>query len=113
MSIEPRRVSASELECFLGDPFQSESLVSHRTALEDDEREALPEATCAALAAWRFRRWFVPESAGGLLGSHEDLAMLWRTLGRRDVTASVVEVITYIGATPVWVAGTPTQQKSV
>jgi alkylation response protein AidB-like acyl-CoA dehydrogenase len=105
--------AAQALERFLGDPREDGSVISFRDALELDEREAFPERGVAALDAWGLPRFYVPEASGGALRSFEVLAALARAVARRDLTVAIAHAKTFLGAGPVWIAGTQAQKEEL
>lgn len=104
---------AEALERFLGDPLERSNRFCFARSMALDERDAYPEEACARLEEWGFPLFFVPSNVGGRLGSYEEMLSLWRVVARRDLTVAVAQVITYIGATPVWVTGTDEQKRAV
>ncbi|MFJ7280374.1 acyl-CoA dehydrogenase family protein [Kitasatospora sp. NPDC098663] len=92
------------LEAALGDP---EDFACTSAAL--DVAEDFPAEVCAQLDAFGLPAYYVPAEWGGALDDHEQLIALWRTVARRDVSAAVAHGKTYLGAAPVWDAGTPEQ----
>ena len=92
------------LDAALGDPEEGA-----RRAAELDAAEAFPAELCARLDAFGLPAHYVPTEWGGALDDHERLLRLWRTVARRDLSAIVAHGKTYLGAAPVWVAGSPEQ----
>lgn len=82
---------------------------STRHCAELDRAEAFPERMCATLDALGLSSYYVPAQFGGALASFEDLVQLVRRVARRDLTAAVAHAKTFLGAAPVWVAGTQAQ----
>jgi alkylation response protein AidB-like acyl-CoA dehydrogenase len=111
MSVEPRLDAFARLEACLGSPHDVHRPSSFARALDADEREALPCEACQAIERWGLPRHFVPEELGGSLTSFDELGWLWLSIARRDLTAAVTQIITFIGAIPVWVAGDAAQQR--
>lgn len=103
--------AAERLERALGDPADPQARMTAAAALDDDEREYFPERGYAALAAWRFKRFFVPVESGGALRSFEEALMLLRVVSRRDLTCAIALGQTYLGAIPVWLGGNERQRR--
>ncbi|MFE7561233.1 acyl-CoA dehydrogenase family protein [Kitasatospora sp. NPDC057500] len=94
------------LEAALGD---LEDLARDSAALDAAER--FPAEACARLDAFGLPAHYVPAEWGGALHDHEQLIGLWRGVARRDVSIAVAHGKTYLGAAPVWDAGTPEQKR--
>lgn len=103
--------SAERLEHALGSPLDPLTLLSFAQAVELDERDAYPEAACAALDAWGLADYYIPRDAGGKLDSFEEALALWRVLARRNLSVAVAHVKTFLGAIPVWVGGSAAQKQ--
>ena len=101
------------LERHLGDPFCGESHISHQKAMKYDESEEIPEILISSLTKLGFHKKLVPNTLGGELKSYEELGCLWQIIARRDVTVAILQVISYIAAAPVWLAGSKEQQDAV
>ncbi|MBP0455619.1 acyl-CoA dehydrogenase family protein [Kitasatospora sp. RG8] len=101
------RAAAAALDQALGDPAES----ARRTA-RLDEAEEFPAELCAALDAFGLPAHYVPTRHGGALDDHEELLHLWRTVARRDLSATVAHAKTYLGAVCVWIAGSPEQTRA-
>ena len=97
---------AEALEQFLGDPLES-----FKRAVELDERDEYPAATCASLDQWGLNDYYVPVELGGRLESFEEFLSLVRVVARRDMTAAVAHVKTYLGAVSVWMGGSNEQKQ--
>jgi alkylation response protein AidB-like acyl-CoA dehydrogenase len=76
---------------------------------ELDRREAFPEAACRALDEAGVPDYYVPARHGGRLVRFSELADLWRTIARRDLTVAIAHGKTLLGAIGVWIAGSPAQ----
>ena len=105
--------TAEELEQYLGDPLDPANVLSFKRAVELDEVEAYPEDACDLLNRWGCNQFLVPASGGGKLASYEELYALMRSVSRRDMTTSITYLMTYIASCPVWVAGSPEQQRAL
>jgi alkylation response protein AidB-like acyl-CoA dehydrogenase len=95
------------LDAALGDPG-----IGARRDAELDAAEEFPAELCARLDAFGLPAHYVPSEWGGALDEHEQLLRLWRIVARRDLGAMVAHGKTYLGAAPVWVAGSPEQAKA-
>ena len=103
--------TAEQLEDYLGDPLNPANVLSFKRAVELDELEAYPEDACALLNRWGCNKFQVPAACGGKLRSYEELYELVRIVSRRDMTAGVTWLMTYVASCPTWVAGDPEQQR--
>ena len=97
---------AEALEQFLGDPLES-----FKRAVELDERDEYPAETCGVLDQWGLNDYYVPIELGGRLESFEEFLSLVRVVARRDMTAAVAHVKTYLGAVSVWMGGSDEQKR--
>jgi len=113
MQLPEQYAAAEELERFLGDPSNPEEVLSFKRAVELDEREAYPEDACTLLNRWGCNKFLVPVARGGKLASYEELYALIRTVSRRDMTVGTTYLMNYIASCPVWVAGSPEQQRTL
>jgi alkylation response protein AidB-like acyl-CoA dehydrogenase len=101
------------IERQLGDAFDTDSVFSFSQLLLHDERDDYPEAACAHLNATGHPRVMIPASLGGDLISYEHLLAATRALSRRDLTIAVAVGQSFLGAVPVWLRGSPEQQRLV
>lgn len=97
---------AEALEQFLGDPLES-----FKRAVDLDERDEYPAETCGVLDRWGLNDYYVPIELGGRLESFEEFLSLVRVVARRDMTAAVAHVKTYLGAVSVWMGGSDEQKR--
>ena len=105
--------TAEQLEQYLGDPLDPANTLSFKRAVELDEAEAYPEDACSLLNRWGCNQFLVPAPGGGKLASYEELYALMRSVSRRDMTAGITYLMTYIASCPVWVAGSTEQQHAL
>jgi alkylation response protein AidB-like acyl-CoA dehydrogenase len=103
--------TAESFERDFGDPADPTSRLSFAAALELDEREEYPSEHHALLDSWRFPELYIPAECGGQLKSFEEVFALLRALARRDLTVAVSHMITFLGALPVWIAGSDDQKQ--
>ncbi len=113
MELSPATRPVASLERHLGDPRHPERPASFAAGLASDAEGAFPAAACEALDAWGLARFYVPAAEGGALDSLEHLAGVVRAVARRDLTVAIAHAKTFLGAAPVWVAGTPAQRADV
>ncbi len=109
--IPPQYRTAESFERDFGDPADPRSRLSFATALELDEHEAYPSEPHALLDAWHLPELYIPAECGGRLQSFEEVLALLRALSRRDLTVAVSHVMTFLGAAPVWIAGSDEQKR--
>jgi alkylation response protein AidB-like acyl-CoA dehydrogenase len=101
---------ARALEHSLGDPRDPSSRISFHAMTRLDEDEAFPEEAVAALDAWGLGRFYVPVAHGGSLRSFETLTTLARAVARHDLSVAIAHAKTFLGVTPLWVAGSLAQR---
>ncbi len=111
MRIPPQYRTAESFERDFGDPADPHSRLSFATALELDEREEYPSEQHVLLDSWQFPELYIPAECGGQLKSFEEVLALLRALSRRDLTVAESHVITFLGALPVWIAGSDDQKQ--
>jgi alkylation response protein AidB-like acyl-CoA dehydrogenase len=112
MRIPPQYRTAESFERDFGDPADPHSRLSFAAALDLDEREEYPSAQHVLLDSWRLPELFIPAACGGQLTSFEEVFALLRALSRRDLTVALSHVITFLGAVPVWIAGSDDQKRA-
>lgn len=105
--------TAEALELYLGDPSNPESLFSFQHCMELDEQDAFPEDLCQLLYDWDVHLYYIPAAYGGKLKSFEEVLAISRAIARRDLTVAIAHGVTYLGATPVWIAGTDAQKQNI
>ncbi|WP_330285426.1 acyl-CoA dehydrogenase family protein [Streptomyces sp. NBC_00576] len=76
-----------------------------RLVAELDAAEEFPAPLVERLDAFGLPAYYVPAEWGGVGTDHELLLRLWRTVARRDLSATIAHGKTYLGAAPVWCAG--------
>src|SRR5438309_9872112 len=97
-------MTAQELEDSLGPHDVASSLAL-------DERDEFPSGLVNRLTQMGFLRGFVPVELGGTLDSFEEAGARMRVVARRDLTAAVALGQCFLGAAPVWLAGSADQKK--
>jgi len=110
--IPPQYRTAESFERDFGDPADPHNRLSFASALELDEREEYPSEHHALLDSWHFPEVFIPADCGGQFTSFEEVLALLRALSRRDLTVAVSHMITFLGALPVWIAGSDDQKRA-
>ncbi len=100
---------AHALSHAMGDPSNSDDVLSYAKSAELDASEVFPTAACSRLDELRLPRYYVPAEHGGALTSYEEILHLMRVLARRDLTLAIAHGKTFLGAVGVWVAGRPDQ----
>ncbi len=81
------------------------------TLAELDRREQFPEAACAVLDDAGMARHYVPARYDGALTDFAESMRLLRRVAREDLTVAVAHGKTFLGAAPVWVAGSDAQAR--
>jgi alkylation response protein AidB-like acyl-CoA dehydrogenase len=111
MQVPEQYRTAESFEHYLGDPADPESRISFTAALELDEREEYPSEQHVTLDLWDLPEFYVPAELGGRLKSFEEVFAILRALSRRDLTVALSHVITFLGAIPIWTAGSEDQKR--
>jgi alkylation response protein AidB-like acyl-CoA dehydrogenase len=101
------------LDRALGDPLADEGPLGFRASVALDEREEFPADAARILDDLGVCRHYVPVEHGGDSRSFEELALILRTVARRDVTLAVGHGTTCLGTQPVFLAGDLSLQRSV
>ena len=105
--------TAEALERYLGDPGNPENVFSFKHSIDLDERDEYPEEICQLLNQWGVYEYYIPVGYGGKLTSFEEMLSIARTIARRDLTVAIAHGCTYLGAVPIWIAGTDQQKKTL
>ncbi|NER35044.1 MAG: acyl-CoA dehydrogenase family protein [Oscillatoria sp. SIO1A7] len=105
--------TAEALEQYLGDPGNPENVFSFKHSIDLDERDEYPEEICQLLNQWGVYEYYIPVGYGGKLTSFEEMLSIARTIARRDLTVAIAHGCTYLGAVPIWIAGTEKQKKTL
>lgn len=79
--------------------------------LREDEGEVFPQETFDLLNAAGMHRFYVPREWGGSWERTEDLIRVLRVISARDLTLAIGHAKTFLGAAPVWVAGSTEQRQ--
>lgn len=87
--------------------------LTYGQAVADDRDERFPQLSMESLHAWGYSAYQVPKALGGRLTSLEELLALGRVVARRDPAVAIIANAPVAAAMPVWLAGTPAQQKEV
>jgi alkylation response protein AidB-like acyl-CoA dehydrogenase len=111
MQLPEQYRTAESFEHYLGDPADSDSRISFTSVLELDEREEYPFEQHVALDLWDLPEFYIPAELGGRLKSFEEVFAILRALSRRDLTVAMSHVITFLGAVPIWIAGSQDQKQ--
>src|SRR5690348_6813855 len=104
---------AEALEATLGDPSASDTLFSFHHAVELDEREEFPAEQCRLLEEWGLQDYYVPLQYGGKMRRFDEMLALVRVVSRRDLSVAIAHCKTMLGASPVWIAGTEEQRRTL
>ncbi|HZO75928.1 MAG TPA: acyl-CoA dehydrogenase family protein [Ktedonobacteraceae bacterium] len=105
--------AAEALEAALGDPRASAPLFSFHHAVELDEREEFPAEQCHLLEEWGLQEYYVPLQYGGKMRHFDEMLALVRIVSRRDLSVAIAHCKTMLGASPVWIAGTEEQRRTL
>ena len=113
MSIYQVKLELTSLEKRLGDVEDENNSFSYQKILSLDEEERFPDDACNLLNAWGLSEYYVPKEYGGKLEYFDQLIILMRLVSRRDLTVAIGHGKTFLGASPVWVAGSINHKKLV
>lgn len=108
----PAYAHALALEEQLGDPSEDSNLLSFRRSMDDDEREAFPDAAVTRLHRLGLHRIFVPRALGGEFDTSEGFMASSRVLARRDMTVAVT-YCTMLWSVLAWIGGSAEQKRMV
>lgn len=103
----------NSLEKALGPIENKENPFSLEKIVALDEIESFPQEACNILNQWGFNEYYIPYSCGGQLKYFDELMMLMRLVARRDLTVAIGHGKTFLGASPVWVAGNQEQKEYI
>lgn len=112
-SDRPSYALAADFERALGDPAAPGGPFSHAETVAHEERGELPPGAVELVRSWGFSGFLVPEEFGGRLRNLEQLALLTRSLARRNLTVSVMFGSALLGVNPVWLWGEEEQRARV
>jgi len=103
---------AEALEQDLGSPNNPDSVLSFKTVIDLDEREAFPEQELTWLYNWHLQDYYVPTSCGGKFTNFEEFVAFVRVLCRRDQTTGIA-FTTMFWSFLCWMAGTQEQKQKL
>lgn len=104
-------IDVEKFEYLFGSEYVEESDFCFKTAMHYDERDEFPSSHLEAINNSGFFKYFIPKSIGGKLECFAQLIKLTVVLSRRDITTAIAVGQTFLGALPVWIAGTDEQKK--
>jgi alkylation response protein AidB-like acyl-CoA dehydrogenase len=104
---------AELFEQALGDPVEATGPLSFRHAVEIDEREAFPLEACGILDEQGVQDYYVPTQFGGNLHYFDEIFTLLRIVARRDLSVAIAHSKTFLGAAPIWIAGSSEQRQNL
>jgi alkylation response protein AidB-like acyl-CoA dehydrogenase len=108
-----QRVEVSQFEYLFGSEYANDRDFCFKTAMAYDEQDAFPLSHLEAVIKSGFFEYFIPKNLGGKLEGFEQLIQLAPVLSRRDMTTAIAVGQTFLGALPVWLAGTDEQKKTL
>jgi alkylation response protein AidB-like acyl-CoA dehydrogenase len=111
--VSSRHPTADALERSLGDPANAASPISFARAVEMDEAEEFPADFVGVLRTAGVFAHLIPAELGGSLRSFEHSLLLLRLIARRDLTTAIAFGQTFLGAIPVWLAGSEAQKQAL
>ncbi|WP_394846732.1 acyl-CoA dehydrogenase [Pendulispora brunnea] len=98
-----------DLEQFLGDPTDPDTLFSFKNVAQLDASEHFPDAICSSLEDWGLHRYYVPSVHGGALEDYQEPLHLLRAISRRDLTVAIGHAKTFLGGVCAWTSATSAQ----
>ncbi len=103
-----------ELGAFLGNPHESGSLLSFQKMAHLDSDDAFPREAFLELNRWGIPAYYIPAFVPGGKNSRFDVTLqMARAISRRDLTVAIAHGKTFLGAAPVWIAGTDEQKARI
>jgi alkylation response protein AidB-like acyl-CoA dehydrogenase len=108
-----RYLLAESLERALGDPLDPRAPLAFARVVQFDEVEAFPGDFVQTLRDAGAFAQLVPAELGGALRSFDESLLLLRLIARRDLTTAIAFGQTFLGAIPVWMAGSEAQQQAL
>ncbi|KTD08963.1 acyl-CoA dehydrogenase [Legionella gratiana] len=106
------RLSRS-FESYLGNPETQETPVNFKQSLDYDEQELLAWPQIKFIQQWKFMDYLIPQQLGGKLDSLDSIYALIKSISRRDLTTAIAVNLSFLGALPLWLAGTIKQQQKI
>jgi alkylation response protein AidB-like acyl-CoA dehydrogenase len=106
-------VDVDKFESFLGSEYVEESDFCFKTAMHYDELSEFPSSHLEAVIESGFFEYFIPIRFGGKLECFDQLIKLAVVISRRDMTTAIAVGQTFLGALPVWIAGTDKQKETL
>jgi alkylation response protein AidB-like acyl-CoA dehydrogenase len=104
-------VSAEMLERKLGDPTDTNSLISFARSMDRDERDEYPEDSCDTLNKLHVNHFYIVGDADGELVDFTELHAMLRVVARRDFTVAWAHGMnTVLGGVNIWVGGNERQR---
>lgn len=103
---------AERLEKELGNPLNTDSVMSFKRVIEIDESEEFPEAEVNWLYNWKLQHYYVPAEYGGEFTSFEEFAAFVRVLSRRDQTIAIA-FTTMFWSFLTWMGGNEEQKQKL
>ncbi len=108
----PQYQLAEKLEQALGNPQQTDSLMSFQQTAELDEAEQFPHEEIAWLYNWGLQNYYIPTECGGKFTSFEEFVAFVRVLARRDLNISIA-FTTLFWSFLTWMAGSNEQKEKL
>ncbi|KTD63616.1 acyl-CoA dehydrogenase [Legionella santicrucis] len=100
-------------EAYLGDPETQNTPVNFKQSLAYDEQELLAWPQIRFIQQWNFMEYLIPAELGGKLDSLDSIYVLIKSISRRDLTTAIAVGLPFLGALPLWLAGTIKQQQKI
>ena len=100
-------------ETYLGNPAEQSTPVNFQQSVIYDEQDALAWPQLKYIQQWGYTEYLIAHQAGGKLDSLIDTYFLTKSLARRDITTAIAIGLSFFGALPTWIAGTPEQKNQL
>jgi len=112
MTITQIKNEATQLEQYLGNPNDPNTILSYTNILAADEAGTMPKDAEECLDQWHLSQFFVPEELGGKLQRFDTMAEVLRPIFRRDITLGLgYGVTSFMAAVNVWLSGSQEQKQ--
>ncbi|WP_454782030.1 acyl-CoA dehydrogenase [Legionella sp. WA2022007384] len=103
----------NSFEAYLGNPEKQDTPLNFQESLHYDEQEQLAWPQIKLIQQWGFMEYLIPQSLGGQFVSLDVGYFLAKSICRRDLTTGIALGLPFLGALPLWIAGSENQKKNL
>ncbi|WP_322783654.1 acyl-CoA dehydrogenase [Fluoribacter gormanii] len=103
----------NSFEAYLGNPEKKETPLNFQQSLQYDEQEELAWSQIRLIQQWGYMEYLIPQNLGGKFVSLDVGYFLAKSICRRDVTTGIALGLPFLGALPLWIAGSDNQKKNL